>query len=161
MGPSRFTREVKRVVVANPAPTPAGTLFTHWVTTKSGDSQSIIKTYLLSSFGQYDWDGVIVAALAAVAAHSVSPTVFNKYIAQVANPGPGKTVVYSFTQGEKLLKEGKHIQYVGASGTFHFDKYHNSFSNQIVQEYSGGAWHAVGVSIPESEISAYKVPNVA
>jgi len=136
-------------------------LFTHWVTTKSGASQSIIKTYLLSSFGQYDWDGVMVAALAAVAAHSVSPAVFNKYIPQVADPGPGKTVVYTFTQGEKLLKEGKHIQYVGAGGTFHFDKYHNSFAPQIVQDYSGGAWHSLGVSIPESEISGYKVPNVA
>lgn len=161
MGSSRFTQEVKRVVVANPAPTPAGTLFAHWVTTKSGDSQSIIKTYLLSSYGEYDWDGIIIAALAAVAAHSVSPADFNKYISQVADPGSGKTVVYSFTQGEKLLKEGKHIQYVGASGTFHFDKYHNSFANQIVQDYSGGAWHAVGIVIPESEISGYKVPNVA
>jgi hypothetical protein len=116
---------------------------------------------LLSSFGEYDWDGIMLAALAAVAAHSVSPPVFDKYIAQVADPGPAKTVVYSFTQGEKLLKEGKQIQYVGASGTFHFNNSHNSFAGQIVQNYSGGKWNAVGVTIPESVISTYKVQNVA
>ncbi|MHB1987985.1 MAG: ABC transporter substrate-binding protein [Acidimicrobiales bacterium] len=160
MGQARFTKEVRRVAIASPAPTPAGTLFAHWANTHSGDSQSIIKNYLLSSFGEYDWDGIMLAALAAVAAHSTSGAVFNSYIPQIADPGPGKTVVYSFAAGEKLLKEHKKIQYVGASGTFHFNRYHNSFTNQIAEYHSHGVWHTLLV-IPQSVIAKYKVGNVA
>lgn len=160
MGPARFSKEVRRVVIANPKSTPAGTLFAKWVTAHSGATQTVLNNYLLSSFGEYDWDGIMIGALAAVRAGSTSPAAFNKYIPAVSDPGPGKTVVYSFAEGEKLLKQHKAIQYVGASGSFHFNRYHNSFTNQIAQGYAGGGWHTLTV-IPQTEISSYKVKNVA
>jgi branched-chain amino acid transport system substrate-binding protein len=160
MGTSRFSKEVRRVVIASPKPTPAGKLFATWATKDSGATKTVLDNYLLSSFGEYDWDGIMIAALAAVDAGSTTPSVWNTDIAKVANPGKGKTVVYSFAQGEKLLKEHKQIEYVGASGPFDFNRYHNSTTYQVAQKYSNGSWHRT-TFIPAAEIARYKVPNVA
>lgn len=75
------------------------------------------------------YDGVIVQALAANAAHSTDPKVFNKDILAVTAPGPGKVIVHTYPQGVQALKQGKHIQYVGASGPILFNQWHNSFGN--------------------------------
>lgn len=72
------------------------------------------------------YDAVIVMALAATAAKSTSPAVFNAFIAKVTEPGAGKTVVYTYAQGAGALKAGKQIQYIGAGGPIVFDTWHNS-----------------------------------
>lgn len=157
MGASRFRKEVRRVVIATPNPTPATKLFSKWVKQYSGATKTVLDNYILSSFGEYDWDGIMIASLAAVAAGSTTPVKWNKYIPKVSNPGKGKTVVYSFTQGRKLLKEHKQIQYVGAGGSFDFNRYHNSTTYQVVQRYSGGSWHTL-TKLPAAEIAKVNVP---
>lgn len=72
------------------------------------------------------YDGVNVMALAMLAAKSTSPSVFNAFVTKVTAPGAGKTVVYTFAQGEQALKAGKQIQYVGAGGPIVFNQWHNS-----------------------------------
>jgi branched-chain amino acid transport system substrate-binding protein len=72
------------------------------------------------------YDSVVVMALAATAAKSTSPAVFNKDVMTVTAPGSGKTVVTSFAAGKAALAAGKRIQYVGAAGVIDFNKWHNS-----------------------------------
>jgi ABC-type branched-subunit amino acid transport system substrate-binding protein len=72
------------------------------------------------------YDSVVVMALAATAAKSTDPAVFNKDVMAVTAPGPGKTVVTSFAAGKAALAAGKQIQYVGAAGVIDFNKWHNS-----------------------------------
>src|SRR5262249_24906509 len=62
------------------------------------------------------YDGVVVMAMAMIAANSTNPSVFNNYITQVTEPGSGKTMVYSFAEGRAALRAGKQIQYIGAGG---------------------------------------------
>ncbi len=88
------------------------------------------QSYLSNPFSLTYYDGIITVALAMVAANSTSPSVFDSYISKVANPGAGKTVVYTYAQGVAALKAGKQIQYFGATGTIDFNKYHNSDGNQ-------------------------------
>lgn len=158
MGATRFSNEVRRVVIATPSPTPATKLFTRWVKKDSGATKTVLDNYILSSFGEYDWDGIMIAALAAVDAGSTTPVKWNKDIPQVANPGKGKKVVYSFTQGRALLKEHKKIQFVGSGGSFDFNRFHNSTTYQVVQKYSGGTWHTVK-KLPASEIARVNVTS--
>jgi len=82
------------------------------------------------------FDGFVITGLAATAANSTDPKVFNSWIPKVTAPGAGKTVVYTYPQGLKALKAGKKIQYIGASGVIQFDKYHNFYGSQAVQRYS-------------------------
>jgi hypothetical protein len=71
------------------------------------------------------YDGEIIEALAIEEAGSSVGTKVNLAIPKVTEPGG--TVVYSFAQGKKDILAGKKITYVGASGTFYFNKYHNIF----------------------------------
>jgi hypothetical protein len=70
------------------------------------------------------YDGVIVMALAATAAKSTSPAVWNASITAVTSPGA--VVVHSFAAGVAALQAGKKIDYVGAAGTIAFNQWHNS-----------------------------------
>src|SRR5260370_29092383 len=72
------------------------------------------------------YDGVNVMALAMIAANSTSPAVFNADVMKVTEPGPGKTVVYTFAAGKAALKAGQQIQYVGAGGPIACNHWHNS-----------------------------------
>ncbi len=88
------------------------------------------------------YDAVIMAALAMTAAHTTNPHVWVNYITKISNP-PG-IPVYTYAQGVKLLKEGKKINYQGASGPEDFNKYHNVFSGFDVQQFNtSGSLHTV------------------
>jgi branched-chain amino acid transport system substrate-binding protein len=63
-----------------------------------------------------DYDSVIVMALAATAAKSTSPAVWNASIPAVTTASPGAVVVHTFAAGVAALHAGKKIDYVGASG---------------------------------------------
>ncbi len=83
------------------------------------------------------YDAVVIAALAMEAAHSSNPTVWRPYITKVSNP-PG-TKCYTYTSCTSLLKQGKKINYQGASGNENFNQYHNVFSSfEVVQFNSSG-----------------------
>ncbi len=72
------------------------------------------------------YDGIIVMSLAMDAAHSTTPAVYNKYMAEVTKSRKGAVVVHTYAQGVKALKQRRSIQYVGVTGPVAFDKFHNS-----------------------------------
>jgi ABC-type branched-subunit amino acid transport system substrate-binding protein len=82
--------------------------------------------YLTDGVAQSRYNGLNLVALAMLEAKSVNPSVFNRYIAKVAQPKPGAVKVYTFAQGKAALLIGKQIQYVGVGSGIFFDKHHNS-----------------------------------
>jgi ABC-type branched-subunit amino acid transport system substrate-binding protein len=106
----------------------------------SGPSWQAYNKYLLATAGvtkpasqwsddpysMVDYDGLTVMALAATAAKSTSPAVFNAFIPSVTTASPGAVKVYSYAEGVAALKAGKKIDYVGATGVIDWDKWHNS-----------------------------------
>jgi hypothetical protein len=81
--------------------------------------------------GAYNtYDGVIIAALAQDAAHAVTGAKVNAEIPKIT--APGGELVYSYAQGKAALAAGKHITYIGASGPFYFNQYHNVFGPFVV-----------------------------
>jgi branched-chain amino acid transport system substrate-binding protein len=85
------------------------------------------------SYTMTAYDGVIVMALAATAAKSTSPAVWNAYITAVTSPGA--VVVHSFADGVAALQAGKKIDYVGAAGTIAFNQWHNSTGGFEIAAY--------------------------
>ena len=77
-------------------------------------------------YSMVDYDGFIVMALAATAAKSTTPAVWNSFIPAVTTASPGAVVVYSYADGLAALKAGKKIDYVGATGLIAFNQWHNS-----------------------------------
>jgi branched-chain amino acid transport system substrate-binding protein len=72
------------------------------------------------------YDGIILTALAMVAANSSDPKVYNAKIIDIANGVSGATVVSTYKDGVDALKAGKSIRYVGAAGENNFNQYNNS-----------------------------------
>lgn len=108
------------------------------------------------AYSEGAYDGVIIQALAAVAAKSVKPSVFNSFISAVTAPGKGKIKVYNFASGAKALMSGKQIQYIGASGPIVFNKWHNVYGNQVAVQFPSASLVAqkiVGV-VPQKQLSA-------
>jgi branched-chain amino acid transport system substrate-binding protein len=99
------------------------------------------------------YDGVNVMALAAIAAKSTNPKVFNPYIVKVTEPGSGKTVVTTFAAGKAALKAGKQIQYVGAGGPIAFNQWHNSTGAFEAAKYVKGSPVLVG-SVSAAQIAS-------
>jgi ABC-type branched-subunit amino acid transport system substrate-binding protein len=87
------------------------------------------------SYSMTDYDAVITMALAAVAAKSTSPAVFNALIPAVTSPSKGATVVHSYAQGLAALKAGKKIQFLGAGGVIDFNQWHNSSGGFEIAAY--------------------------
>ena len=72
------------------------------------------------------YDGIIMTALAMVAANSSDPKVYNQKIFDIANGVSGATVVGTFKEGVTALNAGKSIRYVGAAGENNFNQWNNS-----------------------------------
>lgn len=84
------------------------------------------KTYTTTYYSENAYDGATVMALAMAAAKSTNSTVYNPYIRKVTQPTKHSVVVHTFQQGVQQLKRGKHIQYVGLTGVWLFDKFQNN-----------------------------------
>jgi branched-chain amino acid transport system substrate-binding protein len=114
------------------------------------------KNWSSDSFSMTDYDGLIIMALAANAAKSTSPSVFNKFIPAVTTASAGAVPVHSYAAGVAALKAGKKIDYVGATGPIIWDKYHNSTGGFEIATYqpSNGQYNLVD-SIPPSAIAPY------
>ena len=72
------------------------------------------------------YDGIVMTALAMVAANSADRTLYNPKIIDIANGVPGATVVSTFKDGVAALKAGQSIRYVGAAGENNFNQFNNS-----------------------------------
>ena len=105
------------------------------------------------SYSMTDYDAVIVMALAAVAAKSTNPAVFNSWIPAVTTPANGKAVVHSYAEGLKALKAGKKIQYIGAGGAINFDRWHNNAGGfEIASYHTNGQVSLIG-SVTAAQIA--------
>jgi hypothetical protein len=100
-----------------------------------------------------DYDSVIIMALAMDAAHSTSPSVYNRYVTKVTAPSSGATIVHTYAAGKAALAQGKRIQYVGAVGPVHFNRWHNAGNAFAIERYSNGAWK-VSSLVSAAEINA-------
>ncbi len=100
-----------------------------------------------------DYDSVVIMALAMDAAHSDAPAVYNRYITKVTAPSSGATVVHTYAAGKAALAKGKHIQYVGAVGPLHFNKWHNAGNAFAVERYVNGNWKVTSL-VTAAEINA-------
>ena len=158
---SDFQNNFSAVITAPSSTTPAVTAFEQAVTADKSQVPNPWQSYLNNPFSITYWDGLMVVALAMNAAKSVDPKVFNNYIAQVANPGPGKTQVYTYQQGVAALKAGKQIQFVGAEGALDFNQYHNSFGDQQAVSADSSAQPIVLGTITAQQVQAVPVVGVA
>jgi ABC-type branched-subunit amino acid transport system substrate-binding protein len=138
---------------ATPAPSPGLSVYKSELKKISGVKQPT--QYATSSFSIADYDGVVLGALAMVAAHSTNPVVFSKYFHDItAKPGAGIPVVHTFAQGVTALKKHKKIAYDGATGQIVLDK-HNNFAAPFVGlnlNDATGKFTATGKPIPESAL---------
>ncbi len=157
---SSFSKDFTSLITAPSAKTPAVTAYEQAVTADKAQVPKPWQSYLNNPFSITYWDGMMVVALAMNAAHSTDPKVFNKYIMQVANPGPGKVKVYTYAQGVRELKAGKKIQYYGASGLVDFNKFHNSFGNEEAVAAGNGSQPVKLGTITAKQIEAVPVVGV-
>ena len=97
-------------------------------------------------YSMVDYDGLMVMALAATAAKSTNPAVWNAYIPKVTTASATAMVVHSYAAGIAALKAGKTIDYVGATGIIVWNKWHNSTGEFEVQGYQpNGSTPSVGL----------------
>ena len=102
-------------------------------------------TYLSAPGGVHLYDGINLAALAMIMAHSTTPSAYAPDIIKIGNGAPGATVCYSFVACASLLKAGKAIRYEGPGGPTNFDSYHDSTGIFQIDTYSSsGAVNVVG-----------------
>jgi ABC-type branched-subunit amino acid transport system substrate-binding protein len=156
-----FQKDYTSLITAPSKTTPAVTAYQQAVTAVKSKEPSPWQAYLSNPFSITYYDGALVVALAMNAAHSTSPAVFDKFIPGVANPGPGKTVVYTYPQGVAALKAGKKIQYFGATGLIDFNAFHNSFGNQEAVASNGSSQPTSLGTITAGQIEAVPVTGVA
>lgn len=105
-------------------------------------------------FAQFTYDGTIVFALAMTMANSTDPKVWLKDVTRVTtNESAAECSTYADCVA--LLKQGKQIDYEGASGNMDFDQHHNVYSAfNIVTFDSQGALQVVA-TVPADQAAQY------
>ena len=109
---------------------PGGAAYQHYL----NDYQAVYHTRQILSSSYNMYDSVIISALAMTAAHSADPKVWVNDVSKVSNP-PG-TMCYTYASCVALLKQGKKINYEGATGPEDFNSYHNTFSGFAVSGFT-------------------------
>jgi ABC-type branched-subunit amino acid transport system substrate-binding protein len=155
MGKGPFAKLLSVVTIKAPVQTAANAAFRDGIDHQASVLQAPLNQWYSEPYSSAAYDGVIISALAMVAAHSVVPSAYNSYITRVTEPGTGKTVVYTFAAGRAALEQGKQIQYVGASGPILLNKWHNSYGDQVAVRYSQGTLAS------ESVVSVIKASEIA
>jgi branched-chain amino acid transport system substrate-binding protein len=121
--------------------------------TKAGVTKPVSQ-WTSDPYSMVDYDGFIVMALAANAANSTSPSVWNKFIPAVTTASPNAVVVHSYADGVAELKAGKKIDYVGATGTIAFNQYHNSTGGFEIADWQPNGNLNLVDSIPANQLGA-------
>jgi len=101
-------------------------------------------------YATYHRDALVGLALAFERAGSTDPEAIIAAIPYVCNP-PG-IEVGSYEEGAKLLREGKDINFQGASGPIDFNRYGNVMAAGTVNEVKNGEWVQIKM-IPAEEIA--------
>jgi ABC-type branched-subunit amino acid transport system substrate-binding protein len=119
----------------------------------SGSVPKPASQWSTDSYTMTYYDSVIVMALAATAAKSTSPAVWNASIPAVTTASPGKVVVHSYADGIAALKAGKKIEYVGAAGVIDFNQWHNSTGGFEIAAYQPNGNLALRDSITAADLA--------
>jgi len=109
-------------------------------------------TYLTAPGAVHLYDGINLAALAMIAAHSTSPAKYMPFILKIGDGVPGAQVVHSFAQGAAALKQGKQIRYEGPGGPTSFDAYHDSAGLFQVDTYTPNGTVKVAGNLSTAEL---------
>jgi len=109
-------------------------------------------TYLTAPGAVHLYDGINLAALAMLAAHSTSPAKYMPFILKIGDGVPGAQVVHSFAQGAAALKQGKQIRYEGPGGPTSFDAYHDSAGLFQVDTYTPNGTVKVAGNLSTAEL---------
>lgn len=99
-----------------------------WVKEADATKTQVSKTIftLTLQFNTTPYDDVMVMALAMNEAHSTTPTAFDRRVLSVFNGSSGATLVDSYAEGIRALKQGKRIRWDGAEGLQTLDRWHNT-----------------------------------
>jgi ABC-type branched-subunit amino acid transport system substrate-binding protein len=109
-------------------------------------------TYLTAPGAVHLYDGINLAALAMIAAHSTSPTKYMPFILKIGDGVAGAKVVTSFAEGAAALKQGKQIRYEGPGGPTSFDAYHDSAGLFQVDTYTPNGTVKVAGNLSTTEL---------
>ena len=110
-----------------------GEAWTHYLQ----DYQAVWQTDKPVELSQNTYDAVIIAALAMTEAKTTDGKVWVDHILKVSNP-PG-TQCFTYASCVQLLKDGKKINFEGASGPEDFDQYHNTFGDWDIVQFNADA----------------------
>lgn len=105
-----------------------------------------------SNAAEIEYDSVNIMALAMLAANSVDPKVFNSYIDKILAGSSGATKVGTYQEGKTALAAGKTIQYIGVTGPFLLNKYHNAPGNFDVDHFDSSGNLVKDAVIPASQV---------
>ncbi len=152
IGTKNLSRYYRGEANASARTSPAASAYNAAVTKIANRLPKPLSQWLGNPFVEANYDGLIMAALAMDASHSTNPKVANSWIPKVTEPGPGKTIVYSYAAGLRALKRGKKIEYIGAAGPIRFDKWHNSFPNQAMLTVKPNGTPVSSFTIPATAI---------
>jgi ABC-type branched-subunit amino acid transport system substrate-binding protein len=133
---------------------PAFTAFAKAIDAEKGKvgTTGDFSTYLTAPGAVHLYDGINLAALAMIAAHSTSPVKYMPFILKIGDGTPGATVVNSFAQGAAALKQGKQIRYEGPGGPTSFDAYHDSAGLFQVDTYTANGTVKVAGNLSTTEL---------
>jgi branched-chain amino acid transport system substrate-binding protein len=104
------------------------------------------------SYTMTDYDSVVVMALAATAAKSTSPAVWNAFIPAVTT---GAVPVKTYAAGVAALNAHKTIRYIGAAGGIDFNKWHNSGGGFQIDAYQPSGDTTLVNSITAAQLAPY------
>ncbi len=102
----------------------------------TGEQTGNFSTYFSAPGAVHLYDGMNLAALAMIAAHSTDVAKWKPWIITIGDGVPGAVVVNSFAQGVAALRAGKKIRYVGPGGPTVFDAFHDSPGIFQIDTYS-------------------------
>ena len=107
------------------------------------------------SYTMTDYDSVVVMALAATAAKSTSPAVWNAFIPAVTGGSPGAEPVRTYAAGVAALNAHKKIHYIGAAGVIDFNKWHNSGGGFQIDAYQPSGDTTLVNTITAAQLAPY------
>ena len=154
VGPSKLASNFVADNLVTETSGPAFKAFSKAIYAEKGKvgSTGDFSTYLTAPGAVHLYDGINLAALAMVEAHSTKAAKYTADIIKIGDGVPGAKVVNSFAQGVAALKAGRQIRYEGPGGPTHFDAYHDSAGLFQVDAYTSKGGVKVVGNLSDTEL---------
>lgn len=131
VGKSDYAKFYKSVI---PAAGTSGPAFEFYKKRMLASNNKTKQHWSVDTYAQAPYDSVTYMALAMQEAKSTKPSVYNKFIEKIANPGgKNRVVAHTFAQGKREIAKGHKIHYEGVIEDVDFNKFHSSSGNYVVQ----------------------------